>query len=112
MPKKPLPPYGRAYLALHPDPGLCVATGPGAWAYATRRREGHCLVCPDDADPQSFTWPTNGTPALIREFGPPDDDRLTALAAALLGAGAPSVVALRHALVDSHDCRVFFEAAS
>ena len=73
------------------------------------------MVLPDDANPDDFSWPSDGGPALIHERGIYDDDRLTAMAEALLCAGASSVVAIREALADLNnfgsDPRVFFDKA-
>jgi len=107
---KPLPPYGREYLALDPDPGMRVACGAGAWGFA-RNAKAVIMVLPPDATPDAYRWPNRSAPALVHEVGPPDDERLTALARQLLLAGASSVVALRHSLAQSgRDPRVFFEA--
>lgn len=106
-----LPPFGKQFQPV-PISGVRVAIGPGAWDFQERH---HCpiLVLPDDANPNDFGWPSDGKPALIHERGVFDDDRLTAMAEALLCAGAPSVVAIREALADLNDFgsdpRVYFE---
>jgi len=70
------------------------------------------MVLPEDKEPSEFDWPSNGQPALIHERGNFDDERLDAMAKALLLAGAPSVVAIREALLDNGDPRVFFDPVS
>ena len=55
-------------------------------------------------------WPSDGRSALIHERGTYDDERLKAMAEALLCAGASSVVAIREALLDDYDPRKFFDA--
>ena len=67
------------------------------------------MVLPDDANPDDFCWPSDGGPALIRERGAYDDNRLRAMARALLCAGASSVVVIREALLNEYDPRVFFD---
>lgn len=109
--RRPLPPFGKQYLNLHPDSGVRVAIGFGAWDFANAARPGRVMVLPAGTSPTTFRWPVNGQPALVHELGPVDDDQLAAMARALLAAGAPSVVALRHSLLATSDCRVFFEAA-
>ena len=109
---KPLPPYGKKFQPV-PRNGVQVAIGPGAWKFK-KRHSSPIMVLPDDANPDDFRWPSDGGPALIHERGSYDDDRLRAMADALLHAGASSVVALREALADPHqfgtDPRVFFDA--
>ncbi len=107
--QKPLPPYGAEYLKRHPDPGIIVALGARAWNFASRAGVGRVMVLPDDCVPAAFRWPSNGHPALVHELGAPDDDRLAELARALLYAGAPTVVAIRHSMLRTGDPRVFFE---
>ena len=67
------------------------------------------MVLPDDANPDDFQWPSDGKPALIHERGDYNDERLDSLAYALLKAGASSVVAIREALLNEFDPRVFFD---
>jgi hypothetical protein len=67
------------------------------------------MVLPSGDDPQRYKWPADGAPALIHERGTPDDDLLRAVAAELLLAGAPSVVAIREVLLEDYDPRIFFE---
>lgn len=107
--RKPLPPFGRQYLNLHPDFGVRVAIGFGAWDFANTAGPGRVMVLPAGTSPTTFRWPVNGQPALVYELGALDDDQLAAMAGALLAAGSPSVVALRHSLLATSDCRVFFE---
>ncbi len=66
------------------------------------------MVLPYDEDPKNFRWPRHKYGALIRECAQYDDDRLTAMARALLKAGSPFVVALREALLRSYDACVYF----
>ncbi len=68
------------------------------------------MVLPGDAGPEDFQWPSDGKPALIHERGEYNDDRLQSMAEALLRAGASSVVAIREALLNGGDPRVFFDA--
>ncbi len=95
-----------------PCNGVQVAIGPGAWDFQ-KRHSSPIMVLPDDANPDDFTWPSDGNPALIHERGIYDDDRLTAMAEALLRAGASSVVAIREVLADPSDTgsdpRVYFD---
>jgi len=67
------------------------------------------MVLPDDANADDFQWPSDGKPALLHERGEANNERLKALATALLFAGASSVVALRESYIDKHDPRVFFD---
>lgn len=103
-----LPPYGQQYLEQRPSAGIWVATGPGAWRFA-RVRTFPVMVLPEGSKPSDYEWPSNGQPALIHERGECDDERLHAMAKALLLAGAPSVVAIREVLLDAGDPRVFFD---
>jgi len=105
---KPLPPYGKQFQPV-PRNGVQVAIGPGAWEFK-KRHGSPIMVLPDDANPNDFTWPSDGRPALIHERGACDDNRLYATAQALLRAGASSVVALREALLNMSDVRVYFDA--
>ena len=101
-----LPPFGKQF---HPVPksGIRVAIGPGAWSFQKRH---HCpiMVLPEDESPPSFTWPCDGKPALLHERGDYNDDRLDEMARELLRAGASSVVAIREALTNDYDLRVFY----
>ena len=102
-----LPPFGRQFQPVPPS-GIRVATGPTAWDFAKR----HChptMVLPEERNPCEFRWPSDGKPALVHERGDYNDERLDALAAALLRAGASSVVAIREALLDDYDPRVFYD---
>jgi hypothetical protein len=86
-----------------------VAIGQGAWDFQ-KKHGSPIMVLPDDKSPEDFRWPSDGGPALIHERGIYDDNRLTAMAEALLRAGASSVVAIREALLTDYDSRVFFDA--
>ncbi len=105
---KQLPPFGKQFNPV-PSSGVRVCLGPGAWGF---QKKHHCpiLVLPDDADPEDFGWPADGKPALIHERGTYDDNRLRAMAEALLIAGASSVVTIREALLNDSDPRKFFDA--
>jgi len=103
-----LPPYGKQYLEQRPSAGIWVAIGPGAWDFA-KVRSFPVMVLPEDREPSDFDWPADGQPALIHERGGCNDERLRAMATALLIAGAPSVVAIREALLDKDDPRLFFD---
>ncbi len=102
-----LPPYGTQFQPV-PSSGVRVCVGPGGWVF---QKKHHCpiLVLPDDANPDDFKWPSDGKPALIHERGTFDDNRLQSMAAALLRAGASSVVAIREALVNEFDPRMYFD---
>ena len=102
------PPFGKQYLEQKPGAGMWIAIGPGAWDFA-KAKSFAVLVLPDDAEPSDFKWPTDGGPVLVHERGQFDDDRLRSMAEALLRAGASSVVAIREALLESHDPRIFFD---
>ena len=102
-----LPPFGRQFQPV-PHNGVQAAIGPGAWAFQ-KRHGSPIMVLPDDANPDEFAWPSDGGPALIHERGTYDDERLRAMAIALLSAGAASVVAIREALLEGNDPRVFFD---
>ena len=67
------------------------------------------MVLPDGESAGQYRWPSDGMPALIHERGEYNDDRLDELAGALLRAGSPSVVAIREALLDDFDPRVFYD---
>lgn len=105
--KLKLPPFGKSFSPISRI-GVQVAIGPDAWAFA-RARQQLMMVLPAGESPDSFKWPSDGGPALIYERGQFDDDQLKAMAAALLKAGAPSVVAIREAALDDQDPRVFFD---
>jgi hypothetical protein len=92
---KPLPPFGKDYLASPTSAGLCVAIGRNAWDFAKRRRHRPVLVLPDAEKPSDRRWPSNRYGALLYETATPDDERLNSTAAALLIAGSPFVVAVR-----------------
>lgn len=104
---KKLPPFGKQFQPV-PRNGVQVAIGSGAWDFQKAHR---CpiMVLPDDANPCDLRWPSDGGPALIHERGACDDERLHAVAGALLQAGASSVIAIREALLAEHDPRVFFD---
>lgn len=102
------PPYALQYLKAKPSAGIWVAIGPGAWHFA-QARTFPVMVLPDESEPDDYDWPSNGQPALIFELGDCNDERLQAMAKALLLAGAPSAVAIREALLTEDDPRVFFD---
>lgn len=106
-----LPPYGKQFLEETPSAGIWVAIGPGAWQFA-HFRTFPVMVLPEDSKPSDYKWPSNGKPALIYERGKCDDVRLHAMAKELLLAGAPSVVAIREALIEKGEPRVFFDPVS
>lgn len=103
-----LPPFGTKFRPV-PGSGVRVAIGSAAWGFA-KRHPYPIMVLPDGESACTYCWPSDGKPALIHERGSYDDDRLTAMAGALLEAGASSVVAIREALVNDHDPRKFFDA--
>ncbi len=102
-----MPPFGKQFQPV-PISGVRVCLGPTAWDF---QKKHHCpiLVLPDDANPEDFEWPSDGRPALIHERGIYDDNRLRAMAEALLRAGASSTIAIREALLNEYDPRVYFD---
>lgn len=108
---RPLPPYGKRFSPV-PAGGIRVAIGaePNVWEFA-KRHHAPCMVVPPAENPDSYRWPADNGPVLVFEVGDYNDERLEALAKALLQAGASSVVAIREALLDSADPRVFYDAA-
>ena len=103
-----LPPFGKQFQPV-PRNGVQVAIGPGAWEFQ-KTHSSSIMVLPDGSNPDDFEWPSDGKPALIHERGTYDDNRLRAMAGALLRAGASSVVGIREALLDDYDPRKFFDA--
>ena len=101
------PPYYNDYRK-NPYGGVRVAIGPGAWDFA-KKHSHPILVLPEDEVPGDRAWPSDGQPALIHERGTYDDERLDSIAQALLQAGASSVVAIREALLNDYDPRVFYD---
>ena len=106
-----LPSFGKQFQPV-PSSGVRVAIGPGSWDYQKKyqKYQAPIMVLPDDANPDDFQWPSDGGAALIFERGEYNDVRLRSMAEALLRAGAPSVVALREALLHDYDPRVYFDA--
>ncbi len=102
-----LPPFGKQFQPV-PASGVRVAIGPGAWDFQ-KKHHVPIIVLPDDANLEDFGWSSDGKPALIHERGEYNDERLDSLAHALLMAGASSVVAIREALLDDFDPRVFYD---
>ena len=107
MHKKP-PPFGKQFKPV-PRSGVRVAIGPGAWNFAKKHSQP-IMVLPVGDDPKNYRWPSDGRPALIHERGTFDDELLDSTAQALLQAGASSVVAIREALLNDYDPRVFYDA--
>ena len=105
---KPLPPYGQQFIPV-PESGVRVAVGRNAWSFAQQATHP-IMVLPVGSNPACYRWPSDGNPALIHERGEMNDRLLEAVASELLKAGASSIVVLREALIDSHDCRVFYDA--
>ena len=108
MKKLPLPPYGKLF-SRRQKSGIRVALGPRAYDKA----DAHAfpiMVLPQDKSPREYRWPSDGEPALVHERGTYDDDLLDSMAQALLQAGASSVVAIREALLNDYDPRVFYDA--
>ena len=103
-----LPPFGKEFQPV-PASGVRACLGPGAWDFQ-KKHHVPIMVLPDDANPEDFGWPSDGKSALIHERGIYDDNRLGAMAEALLRAGASSVVAIREALLNEDDPRVFYDA--
>lgn len=106
-----LPPFGKDFQPV-PSSGVRVAVGLRAWDFA-KEHHAPIMVLPDGEDEKSFTWPSDGGPALVHERGETKGDeqarkRLTALARELLFAGASSVVAISDAYLDE-DPRIFFD---
>jgi len=102
-----LPPFGKKFQPV-PSTGVRVCLGPTAWDFQ-KKHSVPIMVLPDDANPEDFGWPSDSKPALIHERGEYNDSRLTSMAAALLRAGASSVVAIREALLNEDDPRVFYD---
>ena len=101
-----LPPFGKEFQPV-PSTGVRVCLGATAWAFQ-KRYHVPIMVLPQDKTPNEYRWPSDGGPALIFECGEFNDDRLDSMAAALLRAGSPSAIAIREALLDDYDPRVFF----
>ncbi len=104
---RPICPFGKQFQPV-PVSGVCVAIGPGAWDFQ-KRHHVPIMVLPDDTNPEDFRWPSDGKPSLIHECGDYNDDRLRSMAEALLRVGASSVVAIREALLDDYDARMYFD---
>ena len=105
---KPLPPYGRDFQPV-PNTGVRVVIGRDTWDYA--KNHWHPIIAlPDGRHPSEYRWPSDGKPALIHERVDYNDELLDAMAQALLQAGASSVVAIREALLNDYDPRVFYDA--
>ncbi len=104
---KTFAPFGKQFKPVPPS-GVRVAIGPGAWDFQ-KKHHAPIMVLPDDSDPSDFEWPSDGKPALIHERGTYNDNRLQSMAETLLRAGASSVVAIREALLDDYDPRVFYD---
>ena len=102
------PPFGKLFKPIPPS-GVRVAIGPGAWGKA-KAHAFPIMVLPQDKNPGQYRWPSDGAPALIFECGEYNDARLDSMAATLLRAGASSVVAIREALLNKNDPRVFYDA--
>lgn len=105
---KKLAPFAKQFQPVPPS-GVRVAIGPGAWNFQ-KKHHAPIMVLSDDANSKDFRWPSDGNPALIHERGEYNDERLDTLAQALLQAGASSVVAIREALLNEYDPRVFYDA--
>ena len=103
-----LPPFAKLFQPV-PRSGVRVAIGPDAWDFA-KKHYYPIMVLPTGTPACVFKWPSDGGPALIHERGDYNDDRLDSLANSLLMAGASSVVAIREALLDEYDPRVFYDA--
>ena len=102
-----LPPFAKLFQPV-PRSGVRVAIGPDAWDFA-KKHYYPIMVLPEGQPASSFTWPSDGGPALVYERGEANNAKLKALATELLLAGASSVVAIREALLDEYDPRVFFD---
>ena len=101
-----LPPFGKQFKPV-PSSGVRVCLGPGAWG-KSKAHAFPIMVLPQDKTPSEYRWPSDDGPALIFECGEYNDDKLDSMAAALLRAGSPSAIAIREALLDDYDPRVFF----
>ena len=100
MTRLPLPPFGRAWLALRKGPrylgqGARVAVGPGAWERARMAVAAPVMVTVPGRDPVEVSWPVAGESVLVYECGPPDDAALEHLVHVLLADGADLVHAIR-----------------
>ena len=102
-----LPPFAKQFQPVPPS-GVRVAIGPGGWDFQ-KNHHVPIMVLPDDANPEDFKWPSDGKPALIHERGTYDDNCLRAMAEVLLRAGACSAIAIREALLNEYDPRVYFD---
>ena len=98
--------FGKQFQPVPPS-GVRVAIGPTAWEKANAHAFP-IMVLPQDKNPEEYRWPSDGEPALIFECGEYNDDRLDSIAAALLREGCSSAIAIREALLDDYDPRVFF----
>lgn len=103
-----LPPHGKQFQPV-PSSGVRVACGPGAWDFA-KNHHAPIMVLPVGEDPRVYRWPSDKGPALVHERGEYNDEQLDSLAAELLRAGVSSVVAIREALLNDYDPRVFYDA--
>ena len=90
----PMPPFGNQ---AKPQKNMLnhvfVMTGSGAWGMARKYNDlGYpALVCPDDESSDAYRWPVMDMDVTVFDFGV-TEDRLEALAYALLKAGAELVV--------------------
>lgn len=104
---KPLPPYGKQWLAERPHAGLWVAVGPRAWEFAASKPFPVPLL-PPGRPVSDFEWPAVESAALIVDTGDCAETR-DELAKALMTAGAPSVVALA---LSRRDPRIYYTRES
>ncbi len=103
-----LPPFAKQFQPVPPS-GVRVCLGPGAWG-KSKAHAFPIMVLPQDKTPSEYRWPSDDGPALIFECGEYNDDKLDSMAAALLRAGASSVISIREAFLDDYDPRKFFDA--
>ena len=108
--QKKLPPYGNR-LDRGSKRTIVVLTGSGAWDRARDSQNcGYLLVLPPGDDPTGFHWPVAGRDCVVWSLGTPEPhERLVALGAALVRAGAVFAI-LGHGCHDPEHAAPIFRA--
>lgn len=99
--RKPLPPYGRAFLE-SPKNQVMIIQGPNSFKVARNLDFMSALALPPNESANSYRWPVQGRACHLVETGEDDDNRVEETAIALIRSGATLVKVSRTDL-DKHN---------
>ena len=85
------PPFSNDLKIPKNNPTIYILAGTDKWERA-QKRKGRCVILPDDAAPEDFTWPVKGCGVILLDNGPLDENTAQRLGLAVKRDGAECLI--------------------